>query len=49
MTDAVQTTGMLGARYLEVRLLLENNVLSNRRNIAWERFTRNFRFGNVAE
>ena len=30
-----------GARYFEVRLLLENNELSNGRNIAWERFTRN--------
>ena len=30
-----------GARYLEVRLLLENNGLSNEENIAWEPFIRN--------
>ena len=28
------------ARYFEVRLLLENNELSNGRIITWERFTR---------
>ena len=31
----------MGARYLEVRLLLENNGLSNEENIAWELFIRN--------
>jgi hypothetical protein len=30
-----------GARYFEVRILLENNELSNRRTIAWEPFIRN--------
>ena len=35
-----------GARYFEVRLLLENNELSNEKFIVWERFTRNFHFGN---
>ena len=29
-----------GARYLELRLLLENNGLSNEENIAWDPFIR---------
>jgi hypothetical protein len=38
---ALQVGCDAGARYLEVRLLLENNELSNEGNIAWARFIRN--------
>jgi hypothetical protein len=37
----LQQTMSPGARYLEVRLLFENNELSNEENIAWEPFIRN--------
>jgi hypothetical protein len=36
----LQTMCAGGARYFEVRLLLENNALSNKGNISWELFTR---------
>ena len=38
-----------GARYPEVRLLLENNMLSNERILPWEPFIRNCRCLNVVE
>ena len=38
---SVGLAAVMGARYVEVRLLLENNELSNKENIAWEPFIRN--------
>lgn len=38
---AMKLTLYHGTRYLEVRILLENNELSNEENIAWEPYIRN--------